>query len=228
MPSVWIVTHAKLEWIESLYAAGWEVKVFAPSDLVPASPAPLPDPDVIIFDAAERLPFDTFREICREKFCPLLAIIANWGLAGEATEAGADQVMVAPVDPNELLFRARTLIRTSKVVRVGELTIDLVARRVKCSGRPVQLSPEAFQLLACLAKRIGQAVSYDEILDEVWGYDSESGTPAQVRNCVKRLRQKIEPDPHKPQYVISVRKFGYRLRNQAQWEEARRNSGYQN
>ena len=82
MPSAWIVTHTRPEWIEFFHAAGWEVKVFGPPDLAPASPTPGPDPDVIIFDAADRPLSDTFREICREKFCPLLAITADWELAG--------------------------------------------------------------------------------------------------------------------------------------------------
>lgn len=106
MPTAWIVTQAKPEWIESFSAAGWEVKLFAPAGLAPAGPAP--DPDVIIYDAEERPLSNAFRMICQEKFVPLLAIVADWALAWEAIETGADDVIVAPVDPNGALIRAQT------------------------------------------------------------------------------------------------------------------------
>ncbi len=107
------------------------------------------------------------------------------------------------------------------IVRVSELEIDLAAWRVKRGSCVIELAPLEFRLLACLAEHIGQVVSYDKLLDEVWRYAPDAGgTLEQVRTCVKRLRQKIEPDPHHPQHIINIKKAGYRLRNQTQWEEA--------
>lgn len=107
------------------------------------------------------------------------------------------------------------------IAHVGELEIDLAAWRVKRGSRVIKLAPLEFRLLACLAEYIGQVVSHDKLLDEVWRYAPDAGgTLEQVRTCVKRLRQKIEPDPHHPQYIINIEKVGYRLGNQEQWEEA--------
>ena len=66
-----------------------------------------------------------------------------------------------------------------------------------------------------------EAVSYDDILQDAFGHFPElGGTLEQVKSCVKRVRQKIETDPHHPQYIITIRRVGYQLRNQAQWEAA--------
>jgi len=224
MPSAWIVTKASPQLVEAFQTAGWEVEPFAPSDLVPLSQR-VREPDVMIFEALDRPLLDALLELFRVRFASMLIIVANWAFARQALDAGVDEVMVTPVDPIELLFRAETLARASKVVRVGELAIDLTARRVKLGGRLIKLTPAEFRLLACLAQKIGQAVIYDEILDDVWGADPESGgTSHLVTNCVSRLRRKIEADPHNPQYIISIKKEGYRLRSQAQWGDAIRSS----
>lgn len=187
MSTAWIVADTTPDWLESFYAGGWEVKHFLPAGVAPPDPVSVPDPDLIIYDLGEKPPSDTFRRMCQDKIAPLVAITANWALAWKAIEVGADEVMIPPVNPLELLFRARKLIQSSKVVRVGDLAIDLAARGVNCAGRHLKLSPLEFRLLACLAKRIGQAVSHDELLDEVWGNDPErGGTVHQVKNCVSR------------------------------------------
>jgi DNA-binding response OmpR family regulator len=116
----------------------------------------------------------------------------------------------------------RKLARTSTLVRVGELEIDLAAWRVSFGGRRIPLSPVEFRLLACLAKRVGEMVNHATILEEVWGWEAEHGSLAQIKNYVARVRRKIEPDVRHPQYIIAIPGEGYRLRNHKQWEENRR------
>ena len=152
----------------------------------------------------------------------MLVIVADLAYAQAALEVGADDFLVMPVDPIEAVLRVRKLARTSDLIRVGELAIDLAAWRVNQSGRRVRLSPVEFRLLACLAKRVGQMVNHATILDEVWGWEAEHGTLVQVKNYIARLRRKIEPDLHNPQYIITIMGEGYRLRSQRQWEENRR------
>ncbi len=219
MPSAWIATKSNPQLVEAFQVAGWEVGVTAPADLAPASRR-VDKPDVLIFETLEGPVLDEVLELFRVRYAPMLIITANWAFARQARDAGADEVMVAPVNPIELLFRAERLVRAAKVVRVGELAIDLPAQTVERGGRVIQLSPAGFRLLACLTRHIGQAVSYDEILQEAFGYFPElGGTQEQVKSCVKRVRKKIEPDPRHPQYIIAVRGVGYCLKNQTQWEE---------
>src|SRR3989304_3922862 len=216
MSTAWIVTKTNPELIEIFHADGWEVKSFRPADFMPEDQSPfVPEPDVIIYDAGEEPPSNTFRQICNLKTTPLLAILANWDFAWRAIETGADDVSVGLADPIEVTIRARKLARASKIVHVGVVAIDLVPCREKLGNQVIRLSPIEFRLLAYLAEHIGEAVNYDDLLDSVWDCGAESGgTLEQVKTGVRRLRQKVEPDPHNPQYIISIKKVGYRLRNQ--------------
>jgi DNA-binding response OmpR family regulator len=221
MPTVWIVTNTNPQLVESFRLAGWDVEALVPADLMPARQSHVRDLEVLVFEAIEKPFFDKCLEVCRERVAPVLTIVANVAFAEKAVKAGADDFMIAPVDPVEVLLRAQKLAHASSVVRVGDLVVDLAGRRVKRGGRLVKLSPVEFRLLAYLAEHIGKVVGYDELLDAVWQCGAESGgTLEQVKTGVRRLRQKIEPDPHNPQFVISIAKEGYRLRSQTQWEDA--------
>jgi DNA-binding response OmpR family regulator len=155
----------------------------------------------------------------------VLAVVPNWTWADRAEAAGADEVMATPVNPSELLWRAGRLVRKSKVVRVGELRINLFAQTVERSSHAIHLSPSEFRLLACLAEHLGQPVTHDKILGDVCGcFPERGGTLEQVKSVVKRLQQEIEPEPHHPQYIISIKRIGYQLRSQTQWEAAKRES----
>lgn len=235
MPTVWFVMQSNWRLIEAIGLAGWTVVSSTQSDLTfihnsehsligprqSESQPRLKDVDVAVVDAINGGSPDVFQMISQLGTIPVLAVVGNWALAWQAIELGAEDVMIAPVSPVELLFRLRRLIHAVDLVQVGELNIDVAARRVKLRQRKIYLSPIEFCLLICLAKQIGKVVEYDRILDEVWESDSQSsGTLNQVKNCVRRLRQKIEPSPSQPQYIVSVRQVGYRLRNQTQWSEA--------
>jgi two-component system KDP operon response regulator KdpE len=118
---------------------------------------------------------------------------------------------------NEVLAWASLAKTETPTISVGPLLIDLIHRQVTLSGRSVYLTPREFALLACLAGNAGQVVTFDQLLNEAWGYDSEMGTEAQVRLYITRLRRKLVDDPQTPGFIITERGVGYRLRSQEQW-----------
>ena len=140
--------------------------------------------------------------------------------AQAAIEVGVDDFLVVPINPIEGLLRVRKLTRATNVVRVGDLEIDLAACRVSSRGYRVRLSSFEFRLLACLAKRVGQTVTYAELIEDIWEWDPDGGTLAGVKDCINRVRKKIESDLQEPQYIITITREGYRLRNQRQWKES--------
>jgi len=88
--------------------------------------------------------------------------------------------------------------------------------QVSLGDRPVVLSTTEFRLLAHLARRAGRVVTYDELLEAVWGCTAEAGNYDMVRSCVRRVRRKLGEEAKAPRYLITVRGVGYRLRNPAQ------------
>jgi two-component system, OmpR family, phosphate regulon response regulator PhoB len=130
---------------------------------------------------------------------------------------GADDYMVKPCSPRELAARVNTVLRRARRLSpptqldfVG-MRIDLAAHEVAVDGRPVELTPLEFQLLACLAQRPRTVMSRAELLQCVWESSSEWQTPATVTEHVRRLRGKIEITPQDPRWVITVRGLGYRF-----------------
>jgi len=91
------------------------------------------------------------------------------------------------------------------LITIGHLSIDLLARCANLNGCLVHLSPLEFDLLAYLTRHAGRAIPFDELWREVWHYHSTGGTADQIKGCVKRVRQKIEPDPKHPRYILAVR-----------------------
>jgi DNA-binding response OmpR family regulator len=220
MRTGWIATSSSASHLVTAFDPGeWAIQLFTHDQLAQEGQSQR-DPDVFIFDLeAGTLP-DTFRQICEVAMSPVLAVMPNWQLAWAAIEAGADDAMIQSVDPAEVLFRVHRLMRAKQIVHVDELVIDLAARRARFDRRLLDLSPAEFRLLACLARQIGQTVSYEALLQDVWGCDPDTGgTLNQVKCCVKRLRAKIEPDPRRPLFILTVKGRGYRLRAQTQWEE---------
>jgi len=222
MAIAWIATRTEPHLIEAFRAAHWEIKVFEPVVFVLANLAQPRNVEVTVFELLDRALLDIFQEICHKRIAPILVIVTDLAYAQAALEAGADDFLVMPVDPIEALLRVRKLARTSNVVRVGDLEIDLPAWRVSYGHRRVRLSTVEFRLLACLAKRVGQMVNHATILEEVWGWDAKYRALSRVNNYIGRVRRKIEPDLQNPQYIISIPGAGYRLRNQRQWEANRR------
>jgi len=119
----------------------------------------------------------------------------------------------------ELIDRAKRVILyplTNTQARFGGLTIDLLAQKVTRWNKPIHLTPLEFRVIAHLARRPDRPTCLNELLAVVWSATPEQGgTLAQVHNCIKRLRQKIEPDPQHPRYLLSERGWGYYLRDPA-------------
>lgn len=128
---------------------------------------------------------------------------------------GADDYLVKPFRIRELLARANALLRRTQakqeaVFRFGEFKLDLAAHRLFRGGKEVALTAKEFRLLAHLVARQGRALTRDQILGAVCG-SSIMVTGRSVDRCVTTLRAKIEPDPHNPTYIRTVRDIGYRF-----------------
>jgi two-component system KDP operon response regulator KdpE len=136
-----------------------------------------------------------------------------------ALELGADDYLRKPFEVPVLLAKMRTLLRRngqdvpgeSMVYNDGRLLIDLDKRHVAVRGRPVQLTPTEFRLLATLLRNVGRVVSHEELIREVWGME-ESASLASLKVYVHYLRRKIEDRPREPYYLLAEWGIGYRFR----------------
>jgi len=129
-------------------------------------------------------------------------------------ESGADDYIVKPFKPKELVARIRARIRRTddvgaQVLSIGDLVIDVNGHTVRRGGEVLALTPLEFDLLACLAKKPGQVFTREALLQEVWGYRHAADTRL-VNVHVQRLRAKIERDPEAPEIVLTVRGVGYK------------------
>jgi two-component system response regulator MtrA len=129
-------------------------------------------------------------------------------------ESGADDYIVKPFKPKELVARIRARVRRhddapSAGLTIGDVTIDVVGHTVSRGGRVLALTPLEFDLLVCLARRPGQVFTREVLLQEVWGYRHAADTRL-VNVHVQRLRAKIEHDPERPEIVLTVRGVGYK------------------
>jgi DNA-binding response OmpR family regulator len=133
-------------------------------------------------------------------------------------DAGADDYVTKPFGVNELVARMRALFRRAgrggggapETLRLGDAMVSLTAQTVEARGRKHSLSFYEVELLRVLAERAGQPVSRDEILTKVWGSEASS-TNRTVDNFIVKLRKKIEKSPDKPEHILTVYGFGYRL-----------------
>ena len=134
----------------------------------------------------------------------------------QALDLGADDYLTKPFGMDELLARMRAALRHQlqvhgerPVFRSGDLAVDLVRRVVKVGDRDVRLSPKEYDLLRILVQHAGKVLTHKFLLAELW----DSLTDAQyLRVYVRQLRQKIETDPERPQFVLTETGIGYRLR----------------
>lgn len=189
------------------------------------------DFDLILLDVM--LPvmdgFDVCRHIRKRSQVPIIFVTAREEEKDKilGLDTGADDYITKPFSYKELLARIRTNIRRSSVeivpkkentppaetVTIGELTIDSAHYLVTKGGQPIELTKNEYDFLAFLAANPGKPYSREEILEGVWGY--EGGFYGDIRNVnvtVCRLRNKIESDPEKPEYLMTKRGVGYYLR----------------
>jgi two-component system response regulator MtrA len=129
-------------------------------------------------------------------------------------ESGADDYIVKPFNPKELIARIRTRLRptpqsTIETLPIGDLVIDVTGHEVKRGDTPILLTPLEFDLLLALAMKPNQVFTREMLLEEVWGYHYKADTRL-VNVHVQRLRAKVELDPDNPRIVMTVRGVGYR------------------
>ncbi len=178
-------------------------------------------PDLIVLDL--NLPGIDGLEVCRalrrESDVPIIMLTARVGEADRliGLELGADDYITKPFSPRELVARVRAVLRRVRggvhqpgMIRVGDLEIDVHGHRVTLDGEPLRLTRTEFDLLVTLAQHPGQAFTREQLLDRLHGvaYD---GYDRSIDAHVKNLRQKIEPDPGEPRYVLTVYGVGYRF-----------------
>jgi two-component system KDP operon response regulator KdpE len=176
-------------------------------------------PDAVILDLL--LPDGRGTDVCRELRTWFTAPILVLSAVGEETEkiealdAGADDYVTKPFSGDELLARLRAALRRTSlaahpVIEIGDLRIDLEKRAVSVAGRLVSLTPIEYDLLRLLAVNEGKLMTHPTILREIWGpaYREESNY---VHVYISHLRQKIEPDPARPRYLLNQPGVGYRL-----------------
>jgi two-component system KDP operon response regulator KdpE len=154
----------------------------------------------------------------RNESVPIVVLSSRGDEAGkvQALDLGADDYLTKPFGMDELLARLRAALRHQLAVqgerpvfRTGDLSVDLVRRIVKAGGREVKLSPKEYDLLRVLVQHAGKVLTHRFLLKELW----DELTDAQyLRVYVRQLRQKIEADPERPQFVLTETGIGYRLR----------------
>ena len=135
-------------------------------------------------------------------------------------ELGADDYIVKPFSLKELCARVRAVIRRKEylssegnaLLKCGDLVVDPAARSVRKRGEPIDLTMKEFDLLSILMKNSGRVLTRDALLDKVWGVEYY-GDARTVDVHIRYLRQKIEDEPDRPQYIITVRGVGYRFQS---------------
>jgi len=189
-------------------------------------------PNAVVLDL--KLPRLPGKELCRAfkeraASVPIVVLSANADVEDKVLllELGADDYVTKPFSPKELLARIRRAMRRSstfsppvgtlaadstphELLVVGDATIDFTSMEAVRQGAPLVLTAQEFKLLRFLARSPGRVFTRDELLNQVWGYEHYPTTRT-VDNHILRLRQKLEPDPAHPRYLLTVHGAGYKF-----------------
>ncbi|MEP6527873.1 MAG: MtrAB system response regulator MtrA [Nocardioidaceae bacterium] len=175
-------------------------------------------PDIVLLDLM--LPgkdgIDVCREIRAESGVPIVMLTAKNDTIDVVVglESGADDYVIKPFKPKELIARIRARLRTfddqaPETLEIGDVSVDVAGHVVKRDGRTIALTPLEFDLLVCLARKPFQVFTREVLLEQVWGYRHAADTRL-VNVHVQRLRSKVEHDPERPEIVLTVRGVGYK------------------
>ncbi len=174
-------------------------------------------PDLVLLDLM--LPGIDGIEVCKlirnESGVPIVMLTARGDTLDivHGLESGADDYIVKPFKPKELIARIKARLRNEpsfiETLTLGDLIIDLAGHQVSRNNQEISLTPLEFDLLAALAKKPWQVFTREQLLTEVWNYRHPADTRL-VNVHVQRLRAKIERDPDNPQIVMTVRGVGYK------------------
>lgn len=175
-------------------------------------------PDLVLLDLM--LPGMNGIDVCRvlrqDSGVPIVMLTAKSDTVDVVLglESGADDYMVKPFKPKELVARIRARLRRTddepaEMLSIGPVEIDVPAHKVTRDGSPISLTPLEFDLLVALARKPRQVFTRDVLLEQVWGYRHPADTRL-VNVHVQRLRAKVETDPENPEIVLTVRGVGYK------------------
>ena len=175
-------------------------------------------PDLVLLDLM--LPGLDGIEVCSliraESGTPIIMLTAKTDTTDivKGLESGADDYMVKPFNPKELVARIKTRLRpapasTATSLHIGDLVVDAAGHEVKRGEVRINLTPLEFELLLALASKPQQVFTREMLLEQVWGYHYKADTRL-VNVHVQRLRAKVEDDPDNPRIVMTVRGVGYR------------------
>ncbi len=203
-----------------LEVAGFEVTVVGDGSAAVASFRG-DHPDLLVLDLG--LPgmdgLDVARELRRASGTPIIMLTARGEESDRIVglELGADDYLVKPFSPKELVARVRAVLRRTsgavtgaEVLRVADVEVDVPRMRVRVGGTAVDLTPTEFQLLATLVREPGRVFTRGQLQDALHGVAIDSYDRA-IDAHVKNLRRKIEPEPGRPRYILTVHGVGYRF-----------------
>ena len=170
--------------------------------------------------------FDVCRALRRDSTVPILMLTARDDEIDRVVglELGADDYLTKPFSVRELLARVKAMLRrvemlqasgpgpNARLLRDGDLVVNLDEHRVRRAGRELQLKPKEYDLLVYLMQQPGRVFNRDQLLSQVWGYDF-AGDSRTVDVHIRWLREKIEADPGRPVLIETVRGVGYRFRS---------------
>jgi two-component system, OmpR family, alkaline phosphatase synthesis response regulator PhoP len=178
-------------------------------------------PDLVVLDLA--LPgqdgLDVMRALRRESEVPVIMLTARADEADRliGLELGADDYIVKPFSPKELVARVRAVLRRwdgartgAAPIRAGDLLLDIAKMEARLGERALAFTPTEFQLLAHLARQPGRVFTRGQLLEAVRGMAFESYERA-IDSHIKNIRRKIEPDAHHPRYILTVPGIGYKF-----------------
>jgi DNA-binding response OmpR family regulator len=204
-----------------LQHAGFDVIVTGDGEAALAS-ARGRKPDLVVLDLGlpGRDGLDVTRELRRTSNVPIVVVTARGEESDRIVglELGADDYVVKPFSPKELVARVRAVLRRTaaardggpEMLRIGDVEVDVPRMRVSVAGRTIDLTPTEFQLFVTLAREPGRVFTRSQLLDAVHGVAFESYERA-IDAHVKNIRKKVEPSPGRPRYVLTVHGVGYRF-----------------